>query len=131
MLAKQIEDNAAKLENRYKRAVTFEGNPKARSTMNAVFETADAAWRGLGVIPLSGLKIRKEYAAFDAQKVFGIKLAESKDPKGCACGEILTGLKIPPQCPLYKKKCTPIQPIGPCMVSSEGTCAAYYRYHDI
>jgi hydrogenase expression/formation protein HypD len=131
MLTKQIEDNAAKLENGYKRAVTFEGNPKARSTMNAVFETADAAWRGLGVIPLSGLKIRKEYAAFDAQKVFGIKLSESEDPKGCACGEILLGLKIPPQCPLYKKKCTPIQPIGPCMVSSEGTCAAYYRYHDV
>jgi hydrogenase expression/formation protein HypD len=81
-------------------------------------------------MPLSGLKIRKEYAAFDAQKVFEIKLAESEDPKGCACGEILLGLKIPPQCPLYKKKCTPIQPIGPCMVSSEGTCAAYYRYHD-
>jgi hydrogenase expression/formation protein HypD len=130
MLAKQIEDNASRLENGYKRAVTFDGNPKARSTMNAVFETADAAWRGLGVIPSSGLKIRKEYAAFNAQKVFGIKLAESEDPKGCACGEILLGLKIPPQCPLYKNKCTPIQPVGPCMVSSEGTCAAYYRYHD-
>jgi len=130
MLTKQIEDNAAKLENSYQRAVTFEGNPKARSTMNAVFETTDAAWRGLGNIPLSGLKIRKEYAAFDAQKVFGIKLAESEDPKGCACGEILLGLKIPPQCPLYKNKCTPVQPIGPCMVSSEGTCAAYHRYHD-
>jgi len=130
MLTKQIEDNVPKLENSYKRAVTFEGNPKARSTMASVFETADAAWRGLGVIPLSGLKIKKEYAAFDAQKVFGIKLAESEEPKGCACGEILLGLKIPPQCPLYKKKCTPIQPIGPCMVSSEGTCAAYHRYHD-
>jgi len=130
MLTKQIEDNTAKLENSYKRAVNFEGNPKARSTMNAVFETADAAWRGLGGIPLSGLKIRKEYEAFDAQKVFDIKLAESEDPKGCACGEILLGLKIPPQCPFYKKTCTPIQPIGPCMVSSEGTCAAYYRYHD-
>jgi len=81
-------------------------------------------------MPLSGLKIRKEYAAFDAQKVFEIKLAESEDPKGCACGEILLGVKIPPQCPLYKKKCTPIQPVGPCMVSSEGTCAAYHRYHD-
>jgi hydrogenase expression/formation protein HypD len=130
MLTKQIEDNAPKLENGYKRAVNFEGNPKARSTINAVFETADAAWRGLGGMPLSGLKIRKEYAAFDAQKVFEIKFAESEEPKGCACGEILLGVKIPPQCLLYKKKCTPIQPIGPCMVSSEGTCAAYYRYHD-
>jgi len=130
MLTKQIEDNAPKLENSYKRAVTFEGNPKARSTMNAVFETTDAAWRGLGNIPLSGLKIRQEYEAFDAQKVFGIELSASEDPKGCACGEILLGLKIPPQCPLYKKTCSPIQPVGPCMVSSEGTCAAYYRYHD-
>lgn len=131
MLTKQVEDNTPKLENGYKRAVTFEGNPKARSTMHAVFETADAAWRGLGVIPLSGLKIKKEYAAFDAQKVFEVILAGSEDPKGCACGEILLGVKIPPQCPLYKNKCTPIQPIGPCMVSSEGTCAAYYRYYDI
>jgi hydrogenase expression/formation protein HypD len=130
MLTKQIEDNAAKIENSYKRAVTFEGNSKARSTMNAVFETADAAWRGLGSIPLSGLRIRKEYEAFDAQNVFGIELSESEDPIGCACGDILLGLKIPPQCALYKKTCTPIQPVGPCMVSSEGTCAAYYRYHD-
>lgn len=130
MLTKQIEDDAPKLENAYKRAVNFDGNPKALSTLDAVFETADATWRGLGVIPLSGLKIRKEYEAFDAQKVFGIEFSESEDPKGCACGEILLGLKIPPQCPLYKKTCTPIQPVGPCMVSSEGTCAAYYRYHD-
>ena len=130
MLTEQIEDDTPKLENAYKRAVNFDGNPKALSTMDAVFETADAAWRGLGVIPLSGLKIRKEFEAFDAQKVFKIELAESKEPKGCACGEILLGLKTPPQCPLYKKTCTPTHPIGPCMVSSEGTCAAYYRYHD-
>jgi hydrogenase expression/formation protein HypD len=129
-LTEQIEDETPKLENAYKRAVNFDGNPKALSTMDAVFETADATWRGLGVIPLSGLKIRKEFEAFDAQKVFKIELAESKEPKGCACGEILLGLKTPPQCPLYKKTCTPTHPVGPCMVSSEGTCAAYYRYHD-
>jgi hydrogenase expression/formation protein HypD len=131
MLTKQIEDDDPKLDNAYKRAVTVEGNPKAMSTMDAVFETADAAWRGLGAIPLSGLKIRKEFEAFDAQKVFDIKLSKGNEPKGCACGEILLGLKTPPQCLLYKKTCTPIHPIGPCMVSSEGTCAAYYRYHDI
>jgi hydrogenase expression/formation protein HypD len=130
MLIQQIEGNVPKIENGYKRAVSFEGNPKAQSIMDMVFEPADAAWRGLGIIPLSGLKIRKEFEAFDAQKVFDIKLTESKEPKGCACGEILTGLKVPPQCPLYQKQCTPIHPIGPCMVSSEGTCAAYYRYHD-
>jgi hydrogenase expression/formation protein HypD len=129
MLTKQIEDNAPKLENGYKRAVAFEGNPKARSTMNTVFETADAEWRGLGEIPLSGLEIRKEFEAFNAQTVFDIKLKKSETPKGCSCGEILLGLKSPPQCPLYQKKCTPVQPVGPCMVSSEGTCAAYHRYH--
>jgi hydrogenase expression/formation protein HypD len=130
MLTKQIEDDAPKLENAYKRAVNFDGNQKALSTMDEVFETADATWRGLGVITLSGLKIRKEFEAFDAKKVFKIELAESKEPKGCACGEILLGLKTPPQCPLYKTACAPMQPVGPCMVSSEGTCAAYYRYHD-
>lgn len=130
MLVGHIENNTPRLENGYKRAVPPDGNPKALSTMNKVFETMDASWRGLGMIPKSGLKIRAEFEAFDAQKVFDIKLAESKEPKGCACGEILTGSKTPPECPLYKTKCTPIYPIGPCMVSSEGTCAAYYRYHD-
>jgi hydrogenase expression/formation protein HypD len=94
-----------------------------------VFETVDVNWRGIGTIPQSGLKIRKEFASFDAQVKFNLPLFETKDPQGCACGEILTGLKIPPECPLYKKACTPMEPIGPCMVSSEGTCAAYYRYH--
>jgi len=130
MLIEQIESGNPELANGYQRAVSFDGNPKALSIMNKIFETADASWRGLGVIPLSGLKIRKEFAAFDAQKVFGIELGETKDPKGCACGEILLGLKTPPECPLYKRECTPFQPIGPCMVSSEGTCAAYHRYHD-
>jgi hydrogenase expression/formation protein HypD len=130
MLVRQIEDNVPGLENGYRRAVSFDGNPKAQSIMDMVFETADAAWRGIGVIPSSGFKIKKEFEAFDAQKVFDVKLKVSKEPKGCACGEILTGLKIPPQCLLYQKKCTPMHPIGPCMVSSEGTCAAYYRYHE-
>jgi hydrogenase expression/formation protein HypD len=128
-LVLQIENNAPGLENAYKRAVSFEGNPKARSIMDTVFESTDAAWRGIGAIPLSGLKIREEFEAFDAQKVFGVHPAEKEEPKGCACGEIITGLKIPPQCALYSKKCTPLHPVGPCMVSSEGTCAAYYRYH--
>ncbi len=130
MLVEQIETGNPELANGYHRAVTFDGNPKAQAVLQKVFETADANWRGLGVIPLSGLKIRKEFAAFDAQKVLGIELGETKDPKGCGCGEILLGLKTPPECPLYKRECTPLQPIGPCMVSSEGTCAAYYRYHD-
>ncbi|MBU3901921.1 MAG: hydrogenase formation protein HypD, partial [Candidatus Thermoplasmatota archaeon] len=112
------------------RAVTFDGNEKAQKIMQDVFETVDVVWRGIGVIPKSGLRIRKRFSTFDAEKMIEFSAPESKEPKGCACGEILTGLKIPPECSLYKKVCTPIDPIGPCMVSSEGTCAAYYRYHN-
>ncbi len=129
MLVEQIENKAPGLENAYKRAVSFEGNEKAVSIMNDVFEPADVAWRGIGVIPGSGLKIRAEFSDFDAGKKFEIISKDSKEPKGCACGEILTGLKTPVECPLYKKICTPVDPVGPCMVSSEGTCAAYYKYH--
>ena len=129
MLVEQIEAEAPKLENGYPRAVISEGNEKAMRIMQEVFESVDATWRGLGVIPGSGLKIRDAFAQFDAQRAFDITLPDSQEPKGCACGDILTGIKTPPQCPLYKKACTPMNPIGPCMVSSEGTCAAYYRYH--
>lgn len=129
LLARQIAADSAKLENGYERAVTFEGNKKAKKIMYDVFEKVDAAWRGIGTIPESGLRLRKEFAEFDAQRVFNVKVYNSKEPEGCMCGEILSGLKTPPECPLYKKACTPLNPIGPCMVSSEGTCAAYYRYH--
>lgn len=97
--------------------------------MYQVFEPADATWRGIGTIPQSGLKIRKEFDPFDAEKRFEIAVPDSKEPKGCACGEILMGLKTPLECPLYKNLCTPSHPVGPCMVSTEGTCAAYYKYH--
>lgn len=130
MLTKQIEAGNAELENGYPRAVTAEGNLKAKKMLQEVFEIANAAWRGMGVIPDSGFNIRKEFEAFDAQKIFDIRVPEAEEPKGCACGDILRGLKIPPDCSLYKKYCTPLNPVGPCMVSSEGTCAAYYRYHD-
>ena len=129
MLVKQIENGDPELVNGYQRAVTLNGNQKAQKIMQDVFETADAKWRGIGTIPKSGLKIRKEFATCDAEKIFEINITDSIDPKGCACGEILTGIKIPPECLLYKKVCTPMEPVGPCMVSSEGTCAAYYRYH--
>jgi len=129
-LVKQIEDGAARVENVYPRAVSFSGNERAQKIIRDVFETVDVRWRGLGIIPQSGLKIREEFSALDAQRVFRIDLPEAEDPKGCACGEILTGIKSPPECPLYKKICTPADPVGPCMVSSEGTCAAYFRYHD-
>ncbi len=129
MLVEQIENNIPGLENAYTRAVSFEGNEKAVRIMNDVFKAADAAWRGIGIIPGSGLKIRDEFSDYDAMKEFEITEKDSKEPKGCACGEILTGLKTPVECPLYKKICTPAEPVGPCMVSSEGTCAAYYKYH--
>ncbi len=130
MLIEQIEADRPALENAYPRAVSAEGNAKARRLLAEVFETADARWRGIGPIPASGLGIRAAYAAFDAKRRFGLRLPEAKTPKGCACGEILTGKKTPPECALYKKRCTPLAPVGPCMVSSEGTCAAYYRYSE-
>ncbi|RPJ18062.1 MAG: hydrogenase formation protein HypD [Desulfobacteraceae bacterium] len=130
MLVRQIENKAPGLENAYPRAVSFEGNKKAVGVMNQVFEPADVAWRGIGIIPRSGLKIRDEFSGYDAGKRFSITEKVSQEPKGCACGEILTGLKTPVECALYKKICTPVDPVGPCMVSSEGTCAAYYKYHD-
>ena len=128
-LVELIEAGCAKLVNGYQRVVTLDGNTRAQKILADVFEPVDAKWRGIGGIPQSGLNIRKKYEAFDAQKRFEIVVPEREDPKGCACGEILTGLKTPVECPLYKKICTPEDPVGPCMVSSEGTCAAYYRYH--
>lgn len=129
MLVEQIESNAPELANAYPRTVSAQGNPKAQQLLRDVFYIEDAEWRGLGTIPASGLKIRPQYAAFDAEAVFDIHRLAVADPKGCACGQILTGSKTPPECPLYKTVCTPEDPVGPCMVSSEGTCAAYYHYH--
>ena len=129
MLVEQIENRRPQLSNAYGRAVTPLGNEKAQALLDEVFEVADVAWRGIGVIPQSGLVIRDQFAAFDAKKKFNLELPEPTEPKGCACGEILIGVKTPPDCPLYKTRCTPVDPVGPCMVSSEGSCAAYYRYH--
>lgn len=130
MLVEQTRDNAARVDNAYPRAVTRQGNERAKKILSDVFDTADAAWRGIGTIAGSGLVIRDEFSSHDARKVLGVPLREVEDPKGCCCGDILTGVKIPPACPLYKKVCTQINPVGPCMVSTEGTCAAYYRYQE-
>ena len=129
MLVEQLKKERPELINAYRRVVTFDGNPKAQQMMQAVFDTTDATWRGIGTIPNSGLKIKDNLAVFDALRRFDLTVPETKDPKGCACGQILTGQKTPIDCPLYKTACTPMHPVGPCMVSSEGTCAAYYRYH--
>lgn len=118
-----------RLVNAYRRAVTLNGNKTAQQVLGQVFEVEDAIWRGLGKIPSSGLKIRSAFDVFDARKRFDIQSVETQEPKGCECGKILTGLILPPDCPLYAKTCRPESPVGPCMVSGEGTCAAYYKYH--
>ncbi len=129
MLIRQVAAGTPALENAYGRAVTLQGNSKAQTLLDTVFETTDAPWRGIGVIPQSGLKIRDGYAQHDAGVVLKVEVEEIPEPKGCACGKVLLGIVQPPECALYKKKCSPMTPIGPCMVSTEGTCAAYYRYH--
>ena len=98
--------------------------------VDTVFEPIDADWRGIGVIPGTGLGIREEFAAYDATKRFTLELPEPKEIKGCQCGEVLRGITLPFECKLFARGCTPEHPIGPCMVSSEGSCAAYYRFTD-
>lgn len=127
-LARQVARGEAKVENAYERVVSWEGNPRAMKMVDEIFEPTDMEWRGLGVIPGSGLKIRDKYAEFDAQVRLEITLPEAKEAKGCMCGNILKGINNPRECPLFNSRCTPANPIGPCMVSSEGTCAAFHKY---
>ncbi|CCK78898.1 hydrogenase formation protein HypD [Desulfobacula toluolica] len=128
MLIRQNETGTPALENAYPRAVSDSGNVKAKQIMNQVFDICDASWRGIGHIPSSGMRLKKSYEKFNASIKFSMDMPEVPEPKGCACGQILMGLKTPEKCVLYKKKCTPMTPVGPCMVSSEGACAAFYRY---
>lgn len=114
--------------NEYKRAVADGGNSKARGILFDVFEEADARWRGLGQLPSSGLVIKKSYERFDALKKLDIHLPEVKAIPGCQCGEVLKGKLLPNECKLFGKACTPATPVGPCMVSTEGSCAAYFKY---
>ncbi len=129
MMLGQCLDKAYAVEIEYGRGVKREGNLRARQVMMDVFEETDGYWRGLGVIPGSGLVLRDTYEAFDVRQHFRIPVFHSSEPKGCACGDILRGIRTPEGCPLFRKMCTPVNPIGPCMVSSEGTCAAYFKYH--
>lgn len=128
LLARQIGNNDIKVENVYPRAVAWEGNQRAAKMVAEIFEPADMDWRGLGRIPLSGLKIRDKYAEFDAEVRLEVTLPEAQEPRGCLCGNILKGMNTPRECPLFGSRCSPSNPIGPCMVSSEGTCAAYHKY---
>ncbi len=128
MLARQMESGEPKVEIQYKRIVHTQGNKIALELLSRVFEPKDDRWRGLGVIPASGLKIREEFAGFDAEKQYPLSVPIPTDPKGCICGSILRGLKTPNDCGLFATRCTPADPVGACMVSGEGTCATYYKY---
>ena len=119
------------VRNTYVRAVSAEGSPQARRIMDTVFRVADARWRGLGMIPESGLALREEWSAFNAMEKLGLSLGETGHIPGCRCGDILRGLLTPDKCPLFGKVCTPQNPTGPCMVSTEGSCAAWYRYRGV
>ena len=119
------------IENQYTRAVQPQGNTVAQELMRRVFEPCDADWRGLGVIPGSGLGLRAEFADCDAAVRFPVDAGESLEPAGCRCGEVLRGLTDPADCALFGRRCTPQDPVGACMVSSEGACAARYRFRGL
>jgi hydrogenase expression/formation protein HypD len=129
LIVEQIESGKPKVETAYSRAAKGKGNPIALAMLDRVFELSVANWRGVGEIPGSGLVIRPEFAAHDAEKVFDIKLDKPpREPAGCLCGEVIRAIKTPEECQLFRKVCTPENPVGPCMVSSEGSCAAYYHF---
>jgi len=133
MLVNQIEHNDPKVENEYMRVVKEEGNIKALKVIKDVFEPCDVKWRGFPVIPESGLKLRDKFEEYDARKKYEddleiLKDKEFSEPKGCRCGEVLRGLISSKECPLFGKKCLPNSPVGPCMVSIEGSCNIEYRY---
>lgn len=128
MLVRQMEEQKPMLENEYSRVVKTEGNLTARQIMADVFDSRDDDWRGLGVIPDSGLKLKEKYKGFDAEQRFSINVPKPVESKRCICGEILKGKKNPSDCTLFAGKCSPDSPIGACMVSSEGTCSTWYKY---
>ncbi len=128
MLVNQIENKTYSVEIAYRRVVKPEGNIQALRLMETVFELSDADWRGIGIVSGSGLKIRKRYRHFDAESNFDINPIENNEINGCICGNILRGVATPLDCRLFRTMCTPEQPVGPCMVSAEGSCAAYFQY---
>lgn len=131
MLVDQIETGRHEVAIAYRRGVKPEGNLPAIEMMNSVFEVSEADWRGIGVVPSSGLILREKYRRFDAGANFEVNLDPVRETGECICGSILRGVSAPPDCKLFRKGCTPEHPLGPCMVSPEGSCAVYYRYGDI
>lgn len=128
MLVRQVSEGMFSVENQYSRAVKPEGNPAALALIEECFTPCDSVWRGIGSIPSSGLAIRDSFSQFDAAGQIPVVLAPAQEPAGCICGSILQGISKPMECVHFGKSCTPDHPVGPCMVSSEGTCAAYFKY---
>ena len=128
MLLLQVAERRSEVEIAYGRAVAAEGNPKARAVVGEVFEVVDAAWRGMGEVARSGLAFNAEHADHDARRRFDVTPPPAIEPRGCRCGEVLRGAIAPEECALFARRCTPRDPVGACMVSSEGVCAARYRY---
>lgn len=130
-MAEQLAAGSPAVANAYQRVVSPDGNPRAVQLMERVFCPRDALWRGMGLIPKSGLGLREEFSRFDAMRKLSLTLPETAPLPGCRCGDILKGVLQPPDCPLFGKRCTPATPVGPCMVSTEGSCAAWHKYGDI
>lgn len=128
MLVRQLETRDAHVENQYVRSVNYRGNLPAQRVVQEVFELADQKWRGIGPIPNSGLRVREEYGDYDASRIFGLETIAAEEPAECISAKVLQGLKKPTDCPAFGMRCTPQNPLGAPMVSSEGACAAYYNY---
>jgi hydrogenase expression/formation protein HypD len=128
MLVSQLEEGRAEIENQYARSVNQAGNLPAQNILREVFEVSDRQWRGIGPIAQSGYRLREEFAAFDAERLFGVEDWHAEEPKECISALVLQGLKKPLDCPAFGKRCTPMTPLGAPMVSAEGACAAYYQY---
>jgi hydrogenase expression/formation protein HypD len=128
MLVAQLEEGRAEIENQYARSVNYEGNLAAQAILAEVFEVSDRKWRGIGPIARSGYRLRQEYAAFDAERIFDLEDCRAQEPPECISAMVLQGLKKPTDCPAFGSRCTPAKPLGAPMVSTEGACAAYYQY---
>jgi hydrogenase expression/formation protein HypD len=128
MLVSQLEEGRAEVENQYSRSVNYQGNLAAQAILGEVFEVSDRKWRGIGAIAGSGLRLREEFAAFDAERIFGAGDVTAEEPRECISALVLQGLKKPLDCPVFGNRCTPMNPLGAPMVSTEGACAAYYQY---
>jgi hydrogenase expression/formation protein HypD len=131
LCVKQLEEGRAEVENQYSRAVRRGGNRPARALIRRVFQVVHRKWRGLGEIPASGLGLRERYASFDAERRFGVAGIAQEEPSECISGLVLQGVRKPRECPAFGERCTPESPLGATMVSSEGACAAYYRYRRV